>query len=203
MRTFVHETYTQLPDDIRAELEPYVSGARTSLQTNTDALLTQKACAGDCAICFKFRSVLSGYPSRTGGRGFCALVSARERYRLLRPFCDSDGAPSSCSRYSGALCDGVLFQDGGRSMGGRDRGRRARVGGVLSGRLWLAGARPDARRAGGYRAVRAGGKTPEQTQEPEKQRRRLRRPTSPSRRSRSRVPARARFRRRTRCRNIQ
>ncbi len=44
--TFVRETYTQLPDDIRAELEPYVSGARTSLQTNTDALLTQKACAG-------------------------------------------------------------------------------------------------------------------------------------------------------------
>ena len=43
-------------------------------------------------------------------------------------------------------------------MGGRDRGRRARVGGVLSGRLWLAGARPDACRAGGYRAVRAGGK---------------------------------------------
>ena len=44
--TFVHETYTQLPDDIRAELEPYVSGARTSLQTNTDALLTQKLAQG-------------------------------------------------------------------------------------------------------------------------------------------------------------
>ena len=43
---FVHETYTQLPDDIRAELEPYVSGARTSLQTNTDALLTQKLAQG-------------------------------------------------------------------------------------------------------------------------------------------------------------
>ena len=43
---FVHETYTQLPDDIRAELEPYVSGARTSLQTNTDALLTQKLARG-------------------------------------------------------------------------------------------------------------------------------------------------------------
>lgn len=44
--TFVHETYTQLPDEIRAELEPYVSGARTSLQTNTDALLTQKLAQG-------------------------------------------------------------------------------------------------------------------------------------------------------------
>lgn len=43
---FVHETYTQLPDEIRAELEPYVSGARTSLQTNTDALLTQKLARG-------------------------------------------------------------------------------------------------------------------------------------------------------------
>ena len=44
--TFVHETYTQLPDEIRAELEPYVSGARTSLQTNIDALLTQKLAQG-------------------------------------------------------------------------------------------------------------------------------------------------------------
>ena len=43
---FVHETYTQLPDDIRAELEPYVTGARTSLQTNTDVLLTQKLAQG-------------------------------------------------------------------------------------------------------------------------------------------------------------
>ena len=43
---FVHETYTQIPDEIRAELEPYVTGARTSLQTNTDALLTQKLAQG-------------------------------------------------------------------------------------------------------------------------------------------------------------
>ena len=43
---FVHETYTQLPDEIRAELEPYVTGARASLQTNTDAILTQKLAQG-------------------------------------------------------------------------------------------------------------------------------------------------------------
>ncbi len=43
---FVHEAYTQLPDDVRTELEPYVTGARDSLQTNTDALLTQKLARG-------------------------------------------------------------------------------------------------------------------------------------------------------------
>ena len=43
---FVHETYTQLPDDIRAELEPYVNGARAGLQTYTDAIITQRIAEG-------------------------------------------------------------------------------------------------------------------------------------------------------------
>ena len=44
--TFVHETYTQLPDDVRTELEPYVTGAQSALQTYTDTEIVQRLAQG-------------------------------------------------------------------------------------------------------------------------------------------------------------
>ncbi len=129
---FVHRTYTQLPDDIRPDLQAIVSGIDGADASDT------KTAARDCKICFQIQDLQPRHAPRAGGRGFCALVSARERYRLLCPFHDGNGTSSSRGGHSGALRDGLLFQDDGRSMGGCDRGRRACVGGVLYRRHGLA-----------------------------------------------------------------